>query len=86
MSSEKWMVLKELVKVLKPLEVATVSLSKEQNSSLSTIYPVVHGLVVKLNATEEVGAGSGAACSWLPSRETWLVWGQYGGNRGKKLG
>ena len=53
MSSEKWMVLEELVKVLEPLEVATVFLSKEQNTSLSTVYPVVHGLVVKLNATEE---------------------------------
>ena len=53
MSSEKWMVLEELVKVLEPLEVATVFLSKEQNTSLSTVYPVVHGLVVKLNATED---------------------------------
>ena len=45
MSSEKWASLEELVKVLEPLEVASVFLSKEQNSSLSAVYPVVHGLV-----------------------------------------
>ncbi len=45
MSSEKWMVSEELERSLEPLEVATVFLSTEQNSSLSTVYPVMHGLI-----------------------------------------
>lgn len=53
LSSDNWLTLEDLSKVLEPLEVATVFLSKETNVSLSTVLPVVYGLVSKLAATED---------------------------------
>ena len=53
LSSDNWLTLEDLSKVLEPLEVATVFLSKETNVSLSTVLPIVYGLVSKLAATED---------------------------------
>lgn len=39
LSSEKWLILEDLVKVLEPFEVATTFLSGEANVSLSTVLP-----------------------------------------------
>ena len=52
LSPENWVVLEDLVAVLEPLEVATVFLSKENNASLSSVFPVVYGIVNKLEITE----------------------------------
>ena len=41
LSSDNWLTLEDLSKVLEPLEVATVFLSRETNVSLSTVLPVV---------------------------------------------
>lgn len=51
-----WIVLEELVKVLEPLEVATVFLSKEVNVSLSAVLLIIQGLVSKLDADEDDSA------------------------------
>ena len=48
LSSENWLVLEKLVKVLEPFEIVTVVLSKETNISLSTVLPIVHGLKRKM--------------------------------------
>ncbi len=53
LSSENWLILEDLAKVLEPLECATVFLSMETNVSLSAVLPVVYGLVSKLAATED---------------------------------
>ena len=45
LKSEQWDLLSQLVVVLKPLQVATTALSKENNISSSLIHPVVNGLV-----------------------------------------
>ena len=50
LSSENWLILEELSKVLEPLEVATVFLSSDNNISLSTVLPVVHGLINQLDS------------------------------------
>ena len=42
---EQWDLLSQLVVVLKPLQVATTALSKENNVSSSLIHSVVNGLV-----------------------------------------
>ena len=42
--------IEELSKVLEPLEVATVFLSSDNNISLSTVLPVVHGLINQLDS------------------------------------
>ena len=51
LSSDNWVILEDLTEVLEPLEVATVFLSKETNVSLSSVLPVVNGLVSKLATT-----------------------------------
>jgi len=53
LSSDNWMILEDLVKLLQPLEVATVFLSEEHNTSLSAVLPIVHGLVSQLVSTED---------------------------------
>lgn len=53
LSSDNWLTLEDLSKVLEPLEVATVFLSRETNVSQSTVLPVVYGLLSKLAATED---------------------------------
>ena len=45
LTPDQWDLLSQLVVVLKPLQVATTALCKEQNISSSLIYPVVNGLV-----------------------------------------
>lgn len=47
-SSDNGVILEDLSKVLEPLEVATVFLSKETYVSLSSVLPVVNGFVSKL--------------------------------------
>ena len=47
LSSENWLILEDLVKVLQPFETATVVLSKEANVSLSTVLPIMYGLKKK---------------------------------------
>ena len=56
LSSDNWMILEDLVKPLQPLEVATVFLSEEHNTSLSAVLPIVHGLVSQLVSTEDDSA------------------------------
>ena len=45
LKTEQWDLLDQLVVVLKPLQIATTALSKDENISSSLIYPVVNGLV-----------------------------------------
>ena len=42
-----WDILTQLLTVLKPLQVATNALCEEQNVSVSSIYPVLNGLISK---------------------------------------
>ena len=51
--SEQWALAEELVKVLRPFEVATTFFSYEENSSLSCILPVIFGLVESLKECSE---------------------------------
>ena len=51
LSSDNWVILEDLCQVLEPLEVATTFMSKETNVSLSSVLPVVNGLVSKLVTT-----------------------------------
>ncbi len=44
LSTRQWLLADELVKVLKPFELATTLLSAEQNVSLSCVIPIVEGL------------------------------------------
>ena len=53
LSSENWLVLEKLVKVLEPFEIVIVVLSKETNISLSTVLPIVHGLKRKMIIDED---------------------------------
>jgi len=43
--SEQWTLTEELVKVLSPFEVATTFFSYEENTSLSCVLPILHGLI-----------------------------------------
>ena len=45
LTPDQWDLLSQLVVVLKPLQVATTALCKEQNISSSLIHPVLNGLV-----------------------------------------
>ena len=45
LTPDQWDLLSQLVVVLKPLQVATTALCKEQNISSSLIHPVSNGLV-----------------------------------------
>ena len=51
--NKQWELLQELVKPLQLLETATVFLSKEANVSGSCVYPIIHGLITNLEATDE---------------------------------
>ena len=53
LKSEQWTLAEELVKILRPFEVATTFFSYEENSSLSCILPVIFGLVEKLKESSE---------------------------------
>jgi len=53
LKSEQWTLAEELVKVLRPFEVATTFFSYEANSSLSCILPVIFGLVDSLKECGE---------------------------------
>ena len=53
LSSANWLILEDVSKVLKHLEIATVFLSAENNVSISAVLPVVHGLLTKLAIEEE---------------------------------
>ena len=56
LSSQPWLILEDVAKVLEHLEVASVFLSAENNVSISAMLPVVHGLVTKLAVEEEDSA------------------------------
>jgi len=45
LKSEQWTLTEELVKVLSPFEVATTFFSYEENTSLSCVLPILHGLI-----------------------------------------
>ena len=47
LKEEQWELISDLLVVLKPLQVATTALCEEQNVPLSSVYPVVNGLVRK---------------------------------------
>ena len=49
----QWDILTQLFTVLKPLQVATNALCEEQNVSVSSIYPVLNGLISKNLAVNE---------------------------------
>ena len=51
--NKQWELLQELVKPLQLLETATVFLSKETDVSGSCVYPIIHGLITNLEATDE---------------------------------
>ena len=53
LSSDNWMILEDLVKPLQSLEVATMFLSEEHNTSLSAVLPIVHGQVSQLVSTKD---------------------------------
>ena len=43
----QWSLLEQMVKVLKPLQVATTALCESQIVSVSLVYPVINGLINK---------------------------------------
>ena len=45
LKSEQWTLAEELVKVLSSFEVATTFFSYEENTSLSCVLPILHGLL-----------------------------------------
>ena len=45
LNNDQWVLAEELIKILAPLEVATTFLSYEENSSISTVLPVLCGIV-----------------------------------------
>ena len=53
LSSQHWLILEDVAKILKHLEVAIVFLSAENDVSISAVLPVVHGLVTKLAVEED---------------------------------
>jgi len=53
LSSENWLILEDLSKVLEQLEVATVFLCEENYVFISAVLPVVYGLVTKLAVEED---------------------------------
>jgi len=53
LSSENWLNLEDLSKVLEQLEVAMVFLRKENDVSIFAVLPVVYGLVTKLAVEED---------------------------------
>lgn len=48
LTSEHWALAEELVRILHPFEVATTFFSYEENTSLSCVLPILHGLVDSL--------------------------------------
>ena len=52
LTSEQWTLAHEIIKVLKPFEVATTFLCEDQSTIISSTLPVIHGLVESLKADE----------------------------------
>ena len=48
LKSEQWAITEELVTVLRPLQIATTFIQYENNTSLSCVLPVIHGLDLSL--------------------------------------
>jgi len=53
LKNEQWTLAEELVKIMEPFEEATTFLSYEENSSLSSVLPVLFGLIDGLKQTSE---------------------------------
>ena len=53
LKSEQWVLAEDLVKVLRPFEVATTFLSYEENSSISVLLSVLFGLVENLRDSSD---------------------------------
>ena len=53
LKTEQWDMAKELVAILKPLEIATTFLSYEENTTISVILPIVFSLVEGLKESSE---------------------------------
>ena len=46
--SEQWKLAEDLVKILQPFNIATTFLSYEENVSISSVFPILHGLIDQL--------------------------------------
>ena len=53
LKSEQWTLADDLVKLLQPFEVATTFFSYEANTSISSVLPVLHGLIISLQTSSE---------------------------------
>ena len=53
LKSEQWALAEDLMKVLRPFEVATTFLSYEENSSISVLLPVLFSLVENLRDSSD---------------------------------
>jgi hypothetical protein len=56
LSSDNWVILEDLVKCLQPFEIATVLMNEESNVSLSSIVPIIHGLINQLASVDKDSA------------------------------
>ncbi|XP_019851990.1 PREDICTED: zinc finger BED domain-containing protein 1-like [Amphimedon queenslandica] len=52
LTSENWLLLEDLFKVLEPLEIATVVFSSESHISLSVVLPVVYSIISQLSSSD----------------------------------
>ena len=51
LTSENWLLLEDLFKVLEPLEIATVVFIRENHISLSVVLPVVYSIISQLSSS-----------------------------------
>ena len=51
--NEQWDLAKELLGPLKQIETATVYISEEEKASLSSVLPILYGIIENLNIAEE---------------------------------
>ena len=53
LENEQWDLAKELLGPLKQIEAATVYISEEKKASLSSVLPILYGIIENLNIAEE---------------------------------
>ena len=63
LKSEQWKLAEDLVKILEPFNIATTFLSYEENVSISSVFPILHGLIDQLKPSIDP-ADSTAICQF----------------------
>ena len=53
LKSEQWVLAEELVKALRPFDVATTYMCYEENTTISSTLPIIHGLVESMKKSSE---------------------------------